>query len=79
MMLVMERQAADVIGAYLDGTLDLDELQGVLVGMTWDNPDAPELALQAELLIAEATSGQRNANDLRTGLAEALRQAYTHA
>ena len=75
----VEEKAVQAIEAFLQGGLDLDALQDELVQVTWDNPDAPEVALEAELLIAEATSGDRSENDLREALSAAVRRAYATA
>ncbi len=75
----VEEKAVHAIEAFLKGASDLDALQDELIQLTWDNPDAPEVALRAELLIAEATNGDRSERDLREALAAAVRGAYATA
>lgn len=67
------------IEAYVEGKADIETLQAALIDATWDNPDAPQLALEAEHLIAETTSGDRSAEALRDALAAALKSSYVHA
>ena len=75
----VEEKAVQAIEAFLKGRLDLDALQDELVQVTWDNPEAPEVALDAELLIAEATSGDLSEDRLREALSAAVRRAYATA
>lgn len=75
----VEEKAVQAIEAFLQGGLSLDALQDELVQVTWDNPEAPEVALEAELLIAETTSGDRSEKDLREALGAVVRRAYATA
>jgi hypothetical protein len=75
----VEEKTVHAIEAFLEGVSDLDALQGDLVQITWDNAEAPEVALEAELLIAETTSGDRTEESLREALAETVRKAYAAA
>ena len=55
------------IAAYLSGQMSLEQLDTWLTERTWGTDDAPALAHQAELLIAESARGDREdlAGDLR--------------
>lgn len=64
----MEGKVARAISLYLEGRIDLDTLQDELTQMTWDNPRPPADALQAELLIAEFTNGDRSEKSLHDAL-----------
>jgi hypothetical protein len=71
---VVER-VMTAIEAYVDHRISLDELQSELIDVTWDNASPPDLALEAELLIAEGTRGQASADELATALAAAVKRA----
>ena len=75
----VEERVVRAIEAFLDGASELDALQDELIEVTWDKPDAPEVALEAELLIAEATSGDRSDADLREALRAVVQRAYAAA
>lgn len=74
-----EERVATAIVAYLEHRSSLDDLQGLLLDATWDADAAPEIAYEAQLLIAEATNGDRSANDLAEALAAAVQRAHAHA
>lgn len=78
-MRTMEEKTVHAIESFLRDQCDLDALQDELAQVTWDNPGAPALALEAELLIAETTNGHRSDEDLRSALAAVLREAYATA
>jgi hypothetical protein len=61
------------IGAYLDGQISLADLDRWLMTRTWDDSDAPPLAHQAQLLLAESDRGDRPdlSDDLRVLASEA--------
>ena len=63
------------IEAYLAGDGTLDDLQVRLVNHTLDMPEPPRLAVDAEFLIGEATSGNLTLPDLNAELRDALRAA----
>jgi hypothetical protein len=48
----------------LAGTASVDELQLALVDAVWDVEDPPEVALAAQLWIAEYTGGHRSLESL---------------
>ena len=75
----MEERAIKAIEAYLHGEYDLDALQAALVDETWDNAGAPQIALDADLWIAEVTSGDMSIDRLRSELQAAVQAAYTTA
>ena len=55
------------IASYLDGQISLEELDSWLLKRTWNVRNAPAIARHAELLIAEASRGDRDdlAHELR--------------
>jgi hypothetical protein len=72
-----EEDVRTSIHEYLDGQLTLDALDNRLTGWTFDSGHPPRIALEAELLIAEAARGHRPdlAGDLRALAAGADRES----
>jgi hypothetical protein len=68
-------QVQAVLEAYLAGELALDDLQLALVKHTWDAAAPPPLAVEAEFLIGEATSGHLTADDLNAELRTAVQES----
>ena len=64
-----------MVEAYFAGDLSLDELHAWLVDITWDKPSAPQLAHDAEHVIAEATTLPEVRSNLDAELAQLVGDA----
>jgi hypothetical protein len=64
---VSEDDVKREISNYVDGRASLEQLDTWLTERTWNDPETPRLAHEAQLLISEATQGHRDdlAQDLR--------------
>jgi hypothetical protein len=73
---VSEEQVREAIDRYVEGRSSLEELDTWLTTRTWDDRNAPALAHEAGLLIAEAAYGHRDdlAEDLRALVANKVHQ-----
>lgn len=73
----MDRLLPMFVQDYLAGERDLDEVQSLIIDVTWDMadqvaPETLELAKQLDLCIAEYTGGHITENDLKGLLRDAL-------
>jgi len=73
----MDRLLPMFVQDYLAGTRDLDEVQSLIIDITWDladqvAPETLELAKELDLRIAEYTGGHIAENDLKGLLRQAL-------
>lgn len=71
----MENEILERLAAYIDGRVSLDDFQAWLVSQTWDR-EAPQLAYEIELLLAEATSDHLSREELDAALREIARAAH---
>jgi len=76
---VSDRDVGEAIEAYLRREMTLDELDTWITARTWDSAEAPSIAHEAELLIAETTRGDRTSEELDGELRDLAARRFAEA